>query len=264
MLKTHWKPSPRAQLRARHGSGLQPSSASVHESSHDSSSSCCRRGVQRWPDTERAQQPTTEENEATVKRQRKSRNQKPSTKHATRGGRHGGGGGRGFQTPGAFIYGEKPAFFLTLGAFRAKSQLFFALGAFVGRVPVDVQACSLASLFPVRGTPWLVSGFGWGFPNMQTTSTHTSSCYTRNRRFCISVWSFLSQLSAHATTTAAHSRSWTLSFAPPVGGMAIRGAPFAVGARADALGITRGRVPLHAHRQRRTKALGSPSDRARS
>ena len=39
--------------------------------------------------------------------------------------------------------------------------------------------------------------------------------------------------------------------APPVGGMVIRRAPFAVGARVDALGITRGRVPSHVHRQRR-------------
>ena len=113
-----------------------------------------------------------------------------------------GGGSSDFQTSGAFTAKKTAAFFFVrLSAPSGRKASLFALGDFVGRVPVDVQACSLTSLFPVRGTPWLVPGFGWGFIIMPTTSKHTPpsqllllTCHrTRNRRFCISVWSFLSQ-----------------------------------------------------------------------
>ena len=159
----------------------------------------------RCPDTERAQQPTTEENEATVKRQRKSRNQKPSTKQATRGGRHGGKKTSGFQTLGAFTAKSQRVFQLSAPSGRKASVFLFSAPLWgESQSTSKLQACSLASLFPVRGTPWLVPGFGWGFPIMLTTSTHTPhttpsqllllTCHrTRNRRFCISVWSFLSQ-----------------------------------------------------------------------
>ena len=136
------------------------------------------------------------------KGQRKSRHQKPSTKQATQGGR-----------PGEI----KPSdfFFLTLGAFTAKSQRFFLLSAPSGRKASvfcsrrlfgasPSRRPSVLPGFPLPGPRHALAGSGFWlgvYNHANNKHTHTTpsqlllfTCHrTRNRRFCISAWSFLSQ-----------------------------------------------------------------------
>ena len=139
--------------------------------------------------------------DAIGKGQQKSRHQKPSTKQAARGGRLGGKKNQRLFLNSRRLYGEKPAAFLLSAPSGRKASAFCSrrlFGVSPSRRP------SVLPGFPLPGPRHALAGSGFwlGFYNHANNKhTHTTpsqlllfTCHrTRNRRFCISAWSFLSQ-----------------------------------------------------------------------
>jgi hypothetical protein len=142
-----------------------------------------------------------------------------STKQATRGGPPAGGGGvQRFSSQLSAPFGEKPAGFFFSRRLRGEIQRFLLSAPLRSESQCPSRRPSAAAprlRLPLPGPRHALlagSGFWRGFYNHASNKhTHTTpsqllllTCHrTRNRRrFCISVWSFLSRRQPH-------SRSWT-------------------------------------------------------